>query len=489
MLGNHDFESGQQEEIVKILTDAGVITLDGDTTEIHGIGFAGIKGFAGGFGRRALGPWGEDIIKKFVHEAVDEALKLESALARLRTDALIALLHYAPIQATVEGEPLEIYPFLGCSRLEEPLTRFPVTAVFHGHAHHGAPEGRTRNNVPVFNVSVSLMREVFPDRPFRLIELGQRRNRRIRTARRRSPRARRGSLMFRSRLSSVLVCVGLWPDGLWRRSKPGKRRNRSPRRRSRGCRPSTSRRCRRRSCSIARASRRARSTADGREHETALAAYHEGRRRRRRASGRRHHDLHDHRGGRRRAVRARIPEDMVEKSKLTSLGYKNLLEALGERFHASPTLLKRLNPTAKFAAGEEIKVPNVTDTVQPVGPPRGRQSDAGSPTNPAVTTVTVRKSTSDLTVTDGTGRTLIYAPVTTGSEHDPLPIGEWKVNGVQKNPTFRYNPELFWDADPTHSKAMIPAGPNNPVGLVWVDISRPHYGLHGTPEPATVGQT
>jgi lipoprotein-anchoring transpeptidase ErfK/SrfK len=184
-----------------------------------------------------------------------------------------------------------------------------------------------------------------------------------------------------------------------------------------------------------------------------------------------------------------IPEDMVEKSKLKSLGYKNLLEALGERFHASPTLLKRLNPTAKFAAGEEIKVPNVTDTVQPVGPPRGRQSDAGSPTNPAVTTVTVRKSTSDLTVTDGTGRTLMYAPVTTGSQHDPLPIGEWKVNGVQKNPTFRYNPKLFWDADPTHSKALIPAGPNNPVGLVWVDISRPHYGLHGTPEPATVGKT
>lgn len=184
-----------------------------------------------------------------------------------------------------------------------------------------------------------------------------------------------------------------------------------------------------------------------------------------------------------------IPEDMVEKSKLKTLGYKNLLEALGERFHASPNLLKRLNPTATFAAGEEIKVPNVLDTVQPVGPPRGRQSDAGSATSPAVTTVTVRKSSSDLTVTDGTGRTLMYAPVTTGSQHDPLPIGEWKVNGVQKNPTFHYNPKLFWDADPTHSKALIPAGPNNPVGLVWVDISRPHYGLHGTPEPSTVGKT
>jgi Icc-related predicted phosphoesterase len=171
VLGNHDVESGQQDEIVKILKDAGVTMLDGETTEIHGIGFAGVKGFAGGFGRRALGPWGEEIIKKFVHEAIAEALKLESALARLRNDHLVALLHYAPIQGTVEGEPLEIYPFLGCSRLEDPITRFPVSAVFHGHAHHGAPEGRTRNNVPVYNVSASLMREVFPERPFRLIEL------------------------------------------------------------------------------------------------------------------------------------------------------------------------------------------------------------------------------------------------------------------------------------------------------------------------------
>src|SRR5437762_8921486 len=172
VLGNHDYESNQQDEIVKVLKDAGVTTLDGETTEIHGIGFAGIKGFAGGFGRRALGPWGEEIIKKFVHEAVNEALKLESALARLRNPQLVALLHYAPIQGTVEGEPCDIYPFLGCSRLEDPLTRFPVTTVFHGHAHHGSPEGRTRTNVPVFNVSACLMRQVFPERPFQLIELG-----------------------------------------------------------------------------------------------------------------------------------------------------------------------------------------------------------------------------------------------------------------------------------------------------------------------------
>jgi lipoprotein-anchoring transpeptidase ErfK/SrfK len=181
-----------------------------------------------------------------------------------------------------------------------------------------------------------------------------------------------------------------------------------------------------------------------------------------------------------------IPEDMMEKAKLPALGYASLLEALGERFHSSPALLKRLNPAAKFVAGEDIQVPNVAGTIEPVGPPRGRQSD---PSDPAATTVTVRKATSDLVVTDGTGHVLMYAPVTTGSEHDPLPIGDWKVTGVQKDPKFHYNPDLFWDAEPSHSKATIPPGPNNPVGVVWVDISRPHYGLHGTPEPSTVGKT
>jgi lipoprotein-anchoring transpeptidase ErfK/SrfK len=182
-----------------------------------------------------------------------------------------------------------------------------------------------------------------------------------------------------------------------------------------------------------------------------------------------------------------IPEDMAEKAKLPALGYRNVAEALGEKFHASPALLKALNPQTGFAAGDEIKVPNVADAVQPVAPPRGgRQAD---PNSPATVTVTVDKSTSDLVVTDGAGHTLFYAPVTTGSEHDPLPIGEWKVNGVQKNPTFFYNPDLFWDAEPGHAKAKIPPGPNNPVGVVWIDISRPHYGLHGTPEPSTIGKT
>jgi Icc-related predicted phosphoesterase len=172
VLGNHDFESGKQDEVQRIFCDAGVRMLDGDSTEVKGVGFAGVKGFAGGFGKHALGPWGEEIFKQFVHEAVDEALKLESALARLRGKPRIAVLHYSPIQETVEGEPVEIFPFLGSSRLEEPLTRYPVQAVFHGHAHRGRPEGRTAQGVPVFNVSLSLLRNAYPDRPpYRIFEV------------------------------------------------------------------------------------------------------------------------------------------------------------------------------------------------------------------------------------------------------------------------------------------------------------------------------
>jgi Icc-related predicted phosphoesterase len=171
VLGNHDYEADQQLAIRDIMSAAGVVVLDGDTYELYGIGFAGVKGFAGGFDRGTLGPWGESAVKNFVREAVDEALKLETALARLRTKARIAVLHYSPIRATVEGEPPEIFPFLGCSRLEEPIARYPVTAVFHGHAHHGRAEGRTRNQVPVYNVSMSLLRATSPDKPFRVIEV------------------------------------------------------------------------------------------------------------------------------------------------------------------------------------------------------------------------------------------------------------------------------------------------------------------------------
>ncbi|HEV7786689.1 MAG TPA: metallophosphoesterase [Thermoanaerobaculia bacterium] len=172
VLGNHDFESGRQDEVRRLLCDGGLRMLDGDSTEVKGVGFAGVKGFAGGFGKHALGPWGEEIFKQFVREAVDEALKLESALARLRGKPRIAVLHYSPIQATVEGEPVEIFPFLGSSRLEEPLSRYPVKAVFHGHAHRGQPEGATAQGVPVYNVSLSLLRSAYPDRPpFRIFEV------------------------------------------------------------------------------------------------------------------------------------------------------------------------------------------------------------------------------------------------------------------------------------------------------------------------------
>ncbi len=174
VLGNHDFEAAQQKEIAQILTDVGVSVLDGDAAEVVGIGFAGVKGFAGGFGKYALGPWGESTIKQFVRDAVDEALKLESALARLRTSRRIAVLHYSPVRGTCEGEPPEIYPYLGSSRLEEPLSRFPVTAVFHGHAHRGALEARTGGGVPVYNVAMPLLARQFPDRlPFRVIEVPQ----------------------------------------------------------------------------------------------------------------------------------------------------------------------------------------------------------------------------------------------------------------------------------------------------------------------------
>jgi len=165
VLGNHDFESGRAAEVTGVFCDAGIKMLDGDAVEVEGVGFAGIKGFCGGFGKRALAPWGEEIIKQFVHAAVDEALKLESALARMRSAHRIAILHYSPIQATVEGEPREIFPFLGSSRLEEPLARYRVDAVVHGHAHRGAHEGRTAGGVPVYNVSLRVLQATFPDRP------------------------------------------------------------------------------------------------------------------------------------------------------------------------------------------------------------------------------------------------------------------------------------------------------------------------------------
>ena len=191
-----------------------------------------------------------------------------------------------------------------------------------------------------------------------------------------------------------------------------------------------------------------------------------------------------------------IPADLVQQSKLKYLGYQNAREAIAERFHASPQLLKRLNSAATFSrAGERIQVPNVEpfEPPQPVAAPaqpgrggasRGESRGAAAP--PAFT-IAVTKSTSALTVEDASGRVVFHAPVTTGSEHDPLPIGTWKVTTVQVMPKFHYNPDLFWDANPTHSKATIPPGPNNPVGVAWIDLSKEHYGIHGAPEPSRIG--
>jgi Icc-related predicted phosphoesterase len=172
VLGNHDLESGKEAEVRDILSEAGVKMLDGDAVELKGVGIAGVKGFCGGFGPRTLGAWGEAVVKAFVHEALNEALKLESALARIRAANIVALLHYSPIQTTVEGEPPEIYPFLGTSRLEEPISRFPVSLVCHGHAHRGRLQGVTKTNVPVYNVSMPLLARAFTDRPpFRIFEV------------------------------------------------------------------------------------------------------------------------------------------------------------------------------------------------------------------------------------------------------------------------------------------------------------------------------
>jgi Icc-related predicted phosphoesterase len=172
VLGNHDYESGLEAEVMQILKYAGINVLDGESCEVAGIGVAGVKGFCGGFGARTLQPWGESMIKDFVHVTVEESLRLESAIAMLRTPSRVVMTHYAPIRGTVEGEPHEIFAFLGSSRLEEPITRFPVAAAFHGHAHHGSLEGRTMNNVPVYNVAIPLLARSFPGRPpFRVVEV------------------------------------------------------------------------------------------------------------------------------------------------------------------------------------------------------------------------------------------------------------------------------------------------------------------------------
>ena len=168
-----------------------------------------------------------------------------------------------------------------------------------------------------------------------------------------------------------------------------------------------------------------------------------------------------------------IPQDMMEKSQLPALGYTSLLEALGEKFHTKPALLRSLNPSAAWAIGDQILVPNVVN--------------GAVASKPGPVTVIVSKEKSTLTVQNAEGKVILHAPVTSGSEHDSLPLGEWKITGTHKDPTFHYNPALFWDGNPAHAKAKIAAGPNNPVGVMWIDITKEHYGLHGTPEPGRIG--
>ena len=169
-----------------------------------------------------------------------------------------------------------------------------------------------------------------------------------------------------------------------------------------------------------------------------------------------------------------VPQAMAAKAKLSALGYASAAEALGEKFHVSPALLERLNPGKDFSrAGEQIIVPNVL----------------GSALLPLGGTIVVDKSARTLTLLGSDGKALAQFPASTGSAHDPLPLGNWKVESISKNPVFYYNPALFWDADAGEKAAKIAAGPNNPVGVAWIDLSKPHYGIHGTPLPALIGKT
>lgn len=171
---------------------------------------------------------------------------------------------------------------------------------------------------------------------------------------------------------------------------------------------------------------------------------------------------------------APVPEDMAEKAKLPALGFASVTEALAERFHASPGLLRKLNPGKDIEqAGTQIMAPGT----------------AAARALPKAASIVVDRSDGTLALLDASGRVLAQMPATTGSEHDPLPVGQWKVNGVARNPPFHYNPQLFWDAQPGDSKATIPPGPNNPVGVAWIDLSIDHYGIHGTPEPGKIGKT
>jgi Icc-related predicted phosphoesterase len=171
VLGNHDYENGKQEEIKKLLLQNEIIVLDGDVYTTDGVGFAGVKGFCGGFDNHMMPSWGEEVNKKFVLESINEALKLERALINLQTKRKVAILHYSPIHQTVEGEAEEIIPFLGSSRLAEPIDNFGAEIAIHGHSHFGKPQGKTNKGIPVYNVSLALLKHINPKQPYLLIDV------------------------------------------------------------------------------------------------------------------------------------------------------------------------------------------------------------------------------------------------------------------------------------------------------------------------------
>src|SRR5215470_9199286 len=171
VLGNHDFESGQEQELMKMMSAAGIKVLDGSAYERDGVGFAGTKGFVGGFGRGVLTAFGEPEIKAFVRASIDESLKLERAMSQLRTQKRVVVLHYSPISATVQGEAAEIYPFLGTSRLAEVVDRHGADLVVHGHAHHGTLQGKTTGGVPVHNVAITLLQAQQPSAVYKVFDI------------------------------------------------------------------------------------------------------------------------------------------------------------------------------------------------------------------------------------------------------------------------------------------------------------------------------
>jgi Icc-related predicted phosphoesterase len=171
VLGNHDYESGQHEQLSKMMIAEGIKLLDGSGYERDGVGFAGTKGFIGGFGRGVLTAFGEPEIKAFVQSAIDETLKLERAISMLRAEKRIVITHYAPIVDTVKGEPEQIYPYLGSGRLSEVIDRHGAALAIHGHAHHGALEGKTTGGVPVYNVAIPLLMARTPPVPYRLFDI------------------------------------------------------------------------------------------------------------------------------------------------------------------------------------------------------------------------------------------------------------------------------------------------------------------------------